>query len=546
MKNNQNKTALLLMVASLLLLAASQWFWLKSEYKEHKRSFYGNSDLLFKETVRGLEDSLISKMVTSVFFTKVEKPNHEPKKSNPQKRPLKKVQKFHHSEINHIEISDSISERKLVVKGFKLTKDSLSPSVTSDSMLQHILLLTQRQTLQDSLERLKRIVSQLPRISIQAEYNHNEEEAPKQWSRRRFNFLSASKDSVDKVFNSRIQDLGYNVRFLIEKDTIPFDTTHRRNIRSASEMHKKLRTSRDSIIVNNIRVLNPEMVSSYSVLPTVIFRASPQNLNHYLFSKLRNNAIFSGFLLLLTGITFFIIYRNLQRQSRLNSLKNDLINNITHELKTPLSTLSVALEALTQFGAQANPNTTKEYLEISQNEVQRLSQMVDNILKTSLLEKQGLSINPVTVNLESIVKTLLKSWQPRFNQLKGTLQLQSAESDFNIEADETQVTSIINNLLDNAIKYCEESPHVSIHLKAEPNSVSMTIKDNGIGIPKEYQNQVFDKFFRVPTGDRHNVKGYGLGLNFVKHIMDLHRGLVTLESDSTGTTFTLTFKRKIQ
>ena len=172
--------------------------------------------------------------------------------------------------------------------------------------------------------------------------------------------------------------------------------------------------------------------------------------------------------------------------------------------------------------------------------------MVDNILKTSLLEKQGFSLSPSIVNLETVTESLVKSWQPRFNQLKGTVQIEVADADFTIEADESQITSIINNLLDNAIKYCKESPQVSIYLKGEPSSVSMVIKDNGIGIPKEYQNQVFDKFFRVPTGDRHNVKGYGLGLNFVKHIMDLHRGLVTLESDSTGTTFTLTFKRKIQ
>jgi two-component system phosphate regulon sensor histidine kinase PhoR len=545
MKNRQNKTALLLMAVSLLLLTASQWFWLKSEYKEHKRSFYSNSDLLFKETVRGLEDSLVSKMVTSVFFSKVEKPNPEPKKNEKKKNQPKKIQIFRHSETESLKISDSGSAKRVQIRGFQLTEDSLHRSNVSDSLLQTLILSIHKQSLQDSLERLKRIVSQLPRISIQAEDNHAEE-ARKLWSRRRFNFLSASRDSVERVFNSRIKDLGYDVSFLIEKDTIPFDTTLRRNMRSATEMHKKLRTKQDSIIVNNVQILNPEMASSYSVVPTVIFRATPQKLNDYLYRKLRNNAIFSGFLLLLTGITFFIIYRNLQRQSRLNSIKNDLISNITHELKTPLSTLSVALEALQQFGAQANPKTTKEYLEISQNEVQRLSQMVDNILKTSLLEKQGLSLSPSIVNLKTVTESLVKSWQPRFNQLKGAVQLEITDADFTIEADESQITSIINNLLDNAIKYCKESPQVSVLLKGEPSSVSMVIKDNGIGIPKEYQNQVFDKFFRVPTGDRHNVKGYGLGLNFVKHIMDLHRGLVTLESDSLGTTFTLTFKRKIQ
>jgi two-component system phosphate regulon sensor histidine kinase PhoR len=539
MKNNQNKTALLLMVASLLLLAASQWFWLKSEYKEHKRSFYSNSDLLFKETVRGLEDSLISKMLTNVLL--VQGNNQQKKKPQPSLS-TRKLQISSQPKIKVPEVYDTTLHNSSVAKISRNLNDTLSSSMGPDSLLQYFLLAHQKQSLQDSVERLKRIISQLPRITIQTELH---EPSARTGLRRRFQFMSASKDSVHITFNSRVKNLGYDVEFVVEKDSIPYDTTLRRSMRSVSEMHKKLRTKQDSVVVNNVHVLNPEMVSSFSMVPTVIFRATPQKLNDYLCRKLRNNALFSSFLLLLTGITFFIIYRNLQKQSRLNSLKNDLISNITHELKTPLSTLSVALEALQQFGANANPKTTKEYLEISQNEVHRLSQMVDNILKTSLLEKQGLSLNPSEVNLKTVIETLVKSWQPRFNQLKGLVDFEAIDTDFTIEADEAQISSILNNLLDNSIKYCKDNPQVSIRLKAESNTVSMIIKDNGIGIPKEYQNQVFDKFFRVPTGDRHNVKGYGLGLNFVKHIMDLHQGLVTLESDTSGTTFALTFKKKI-
>lgn len=114
-----------------------------------------------------------------------------------------------------------------------------------------------------------------------------------------------------------------------------------------------------------------------------------------------------------------------------------------------------------------------------------------------------------------------------------------------MEADEVQVTSILNNLFDNALKYADGPPQVKVILEADLNVISVKVSDRGIGIPKEYQSQVFEKFFRVPTGDHHNVKGYGLGLNYVRHIMDLHQGLVTLESGSEGTTFILTFRRRL-
>lgn len=558
MKKSQNTTALILMVASVLLLATSQYFWLRSEYKEHKRAFYSNADLLFKETVRTIEDSLVSRIVTQGFFMSSQDRPEPPRRSSSEEKqePPRRRAMVHQERpagevlyLSHPRVESDTMIR--VVEGFDLTKvrtDSSGAVILNDSGVINLIIRSRKQ--EDSLNRLKRVISQIPRITIHTDFPPaaEREDGRSQPARRRLIFLSAPLDSVEQRFNHRIREMGYTVEFLIRKDSINPDTSaqgFRRNYRNYSQIQRKLRNSRDSVVVNGVAVLNPESISSGSIIPTVIFKAYPEDLNAYLLGKLRNNVLFSAFLLLVTSLTFWLIFRNLRKQSRLNTLKNDLISNVTHELKTPLATMSVALEALQQFGGNANPQTTREYLEISQNEVNRLSLMVDNILKASLLEKQAVTIYPSPVDLQGLSALAVKSWQPRFSQASGNIRISTEGEDFMIEADEVQVSSILNNLIDNALKYSGSSPEVHIEIHSEPHFVTLKVKDNGIGIPREYQGQVFEKFFRVPTGDRHNVKGYGLGLNYVKHIMDLHQGLVTLESGNNGTTFILTFKRKL-
>lgn len=534
------------MVASVVLLATSQYFWLRSEYKEHKRAFYSNADLLFKETVRGIEDSLVSRTFTHGFFISSEERPDTHKRRPPvqQERPV--------TELRIVSQPPLRADTLIRVEGINLNivrTDSSGALILNDSGVVNLILRSQKQA--DSLSRLKRVIAQIPRMNIAPGFAPGDERGenrPQQPPRKRLVFMSAPLDSVERKFNQRIHEMGYTVEFFIQKDSIPPDTSvqgFRRTFRAYSQIQKKLRNSRDSVEVNGVAVLNPESVSSLSIIPTVIFKAYPEDLNSYLLGKLRNNILFSVFLLLVTCLTFGLIFRNLRKQSRLNTLKNDLISNVTHELKTPLATLSVALEALQQFGGNTNPQTTREYLEISQNEVNRLSLMVDNILKTSLLEKQGVTIYPSAVDLKELSATAVKSWQPRFLQAGGGIHMRTNDTDFMIEADEVQVSSILNNLIDNALKYSRETPEVNIEISSEPHFVTLKVKDSGIGIPREYQSQIFEKFFRVPTGDRHNVKGYGLGLNYVKHIMDLHQGLVTLESGNNGTTFILTFKRKL-
>jgi two-component system phosphate regulon sensor histidine kinase PhoR len=236
---------------------------------------------------------------------------------------------------------------------------------------------------------------------------------------------------------------------------------------------------------------------------------------------------------LLVGITilsFVLLLRNLMQQQRLTLLKNEFISNITHELKTPIATVSVAIEALKNFNALQDPQRTKEYLDISASELQRLSLLVDKVLKLSMFEKHQIELRAETFNLEQLVQEVIASMKLQFEKYSAQVSVQLHGDDFTLKADRLHITSVIFNLLDNALKYSKANPVIQVDLFATRDQIEMSVTDNGIGISHEYRQKVFDKFFRVPAGDTHNVKGYGLGLSYVAYVASRHHGTIDLES----------------
>lgn len=264
-----------------------------------------------------------------------------------------------------------------------------------------------------------------------------------------------------------------------------------------------------------------------------------ENTIPYVLKKLTSQILVSVFLVGLTIFSFVLMYRNLRRQRRLTRLKNDFISNITHELKTPIATVSVAIEALRNFNALHDPQRTEEYLDISASELQRLSLLVDKVLKLSMFEKQQIELNGEPFDFKKLVEEVVASMRLQFEKYKAKVSIQVHGEDFMIQADRMHITSVIFNLLDNALKYSKAHPAIQIDIASLPGFIEMSVTDNGIGISAEYQKKIFDKFFRVPTGDTHNVKGYGLGLSYVSYIMDRHKGVINVESKpGIGTRFT--------
>ena len=260
--------------------------------------------------------------------------------------------------------------------------------------------------------------------------------------------------------------------------------------------------------------------------------------------RLGPQLLFSLVLVGVTILSFLLLYRNWRQQQRLTILKNDFISNITHELKTPIATVSVAVEALKEFDALKDPVRTREYLEISTHELQRLSLLVDKVLKLSLFEKQEIELRKDEFDLKALVEDIMGSMRLQFEKYHASIHFQTEEEKFNLRADKLHFTSVIYNLLDNALKYSKAAPEVMVDLKGEKEFVLLSVSDNGIGIPAGYLDRVFEKFFRVPTGDHHNVKGYGLGLSYVAYVVNRHGGEIKVRStEGVGSHFTIKIPR---
>jgi two-component system, OmpR family, phosphate regulon sensor histidine kinase PhoR len=266
----------------------------------------------------------------------------------------------------------------------------------------------------------------------------------------------------------------------------------------------------------------------------------------YLIKKIKLPIVFSVLLIGFTVFSFVVLYRSLLKQQRLADMKNEFMSNITHELKTPIATVGVAIEALRNFGAGQSPERTKEYLDISASELQRLSLLVDKVLKLSLFENKEVELRKENIDLREIVHEVTNIMKLQFEKNNAVVTIETSGENFMIDADRLHITSVIYNLLDNALKYSKENPVIGISLSALPNDiVELKISDNGIGIPREYRWKVFDKFFRVPSGNTHNVKGYGLGLSYVSEIIKRHMGFIAVESEvGSGAVFTIKIPRK--
>lgn len=271
-----------------------------------------------------------------------------------------------------------------------------------------------------------------------------------------------------------------------------------------------------------------------------------RNTFPYLLQKMIGQLLVSLLLVGVTVISFVMLLRSLIKQRKLTQLKNDLISNITHELKTPIATVRVAIEALKNFNALHDPRRTQEYLDISENELQRLSLLVDRVLKLSMFEKHQIELKEEAFDLQQLVKEVVASMRLQFDKYHAHVSVHTKGDDFVIKADRMHITSVIFNLLDNALKYSQDNPEIRVALEEHEHTIEISVRDNGIGIAPEYQKKIFDKFFRVPSGNTHNVKGYGLGLSYVAYVVQHHQGQIAVESElGAGSRFIIKFARAL-
>ncbi|MBO3698051.1 HAMP domain-containing sensor histidine kinase [Roseivirga sp. E12] len=233
-------------------------------------------------------------------------------------------------------------------------------------------------------------------------------------------------------------------------------------------------------------------------------------------------------LILIAAFSYTVITIN--KQKKLSDLKNDFINNLTHEFKTPIFSISLASGLLRKSEEVKQSARLLKYTELIDNEGKRLKSQVDKILQMALIDSGNFKLDKKQLNLHDLIERVSKNFELIINEQKGQLTLDLSAESASIFADETHLNNIIYNLLDNAVKYTEKRPEIVVSTANTDEGIILIIKDNGIGMSEQVQKFIFDKFYRAGSGDLHNVKGFGLGLSYVKSVIEAHKGGINLNS----------------
>ena len=253
-------------------------------------------------------------------------------------------------------------------------------------------------------------------------------------------------------------------------------------------------------------------------------------------AMMRTSLVF--LLILILAFSYTVVTIN--KQKKLSGLKNDFINNLTHEFKTPIFSISLASGLLRRSEEVKGSEKLSKYAELIDNEGKRLKSQVDKILQMALIDSGNFKLDKKPVNLHDLIGKVAGSFELIVNERKGKLSLHLDAANHVIVADETHLNNIVYNLLDNAVKYTEEHPEITVTTVDSDKGVVLKIRDNGIGMGEDVQKFIFDKFYRAESGNLHNVKGFGLGLSYVKSVIEAHKGKIGLDSKrSRGSEFSI-------
>ena len=445
-----------LMLLSILAIAAFQYYWLQKAYEREERTLDMRTNFMFRETVRAVQTSKL------------------------------KLDRF----------VDTSRTQQVIVRHDRGKVKIVTPEQKIEGMLDVVM-----NRVKDSNQRTY-VLS--PKISDSLQIINKAFPGRRDRMLQFLFDLDSLQDSIkiielDSAYAKRLADQNLDIPFAIKR--------------------VETRETKDPVF-NEVTLgfRNP-----------ITYRLDIDNKTAFIFKRIAIPILFSIFLVAFTALSFSLLYRNLLRQNRLADIKNEFMSNITHELKTPIATVSVAIEALRSFNANLDTQRTKEYLDISANELQRLSLLVDKVLKLSMFEKKEIDLQYELLDMKSLVQEVTSSLRLQFEKHHAQVDVYS-EGDTSLKGDRLHLVSVIFNLLDNAIKYSADAPSIQVKIIGKENAVNLVIQDSGIGIPEEYKGKIFEKFFRVPTGNLHNAKGYGLGLSYVSHVINRHNGSIHVES----------------
>lgn len=307
-----------------------------------------------------------------------------------------------------------------------------------------------------------------------------------------------------------------------------------------SDITEKLNHSNDSLFIDN-KTLTHQLPLRTTSKSTFLPKGSKLLINFsdetLLVLKRGLSGILISSLLVIAVIScLFYLLKIIKHQKQLAEVKNDLISNITHEFKTPIATIGVALESINSFNAIEDIEKTKKYINMSSEQLSKLNIMVEKLLETATLDSDNLELNKESIDIVELLTTLINGYKIQFP--KKEFNTSFKVKDLVAKVDIFHFENALNNILDNAVKYGGNL--ISVDVTTKDKSVDILISDNGMGLTKSNKDQIFEKFYRVPKGNTHDIKGFGIGLYYTKSIIDKHDGSIALELNKNLTTFKIT------
>lgn len=483
----------ILMVVAILGISGFQLYWLQQNYAREKRSLAMKTDLAFRETIMELQVSKLN-LDSGIWTGQPELPDKPQVKIFRGGKDKMRVKLGPHKEE--------------IISTIDVVRNKLRDSLRKQGKGGNVFISMNKTTSLNGKGDTLKITRSLPEAHGSRDYVFN---------------LLYGVDSLRDTLKITEIDAAYKKGLGEENLDVPYTISR---------------------LDSTIELMEPAFNEvTVGFAHPITYRLDLGNTFPYLLRQIMQPILFSILLLGVTILSFVLLYRNMLKQQRLAELKNEFISNITHELKTPIATVGVAIEALKNFNAIQDPQRTKEYLDISGNELQRLSLLVDKVLKLSMFEKKEVDLKYETVNLEELVNEVTASLRLQFEKYGATVSV-TKDGDVNLQGDRLHLLSVVFNLLDNALKYGRENPVIQIDMSGNETHVKLRVTDNGIGIAPAYKDKIFEKFFRIPQGNTHNAKGYGLGLSYAAQVIKKHKGSIVVESEEgQETTFTVTIPK---
>lgn len=480
------KTILFLSTAMIVVLAGLifiQTYWIKNAIEVKEKQFYQ----LVNKSVDEVVNTLVVREATRRFDAQFELMNKLYAQSY---RAAGNVNK------NDVNISTSYQ--------FYLNDSLISSSETIDSSdLDGEYLITLQQSHSDRIAMLESMFGQTINESRTILDMINKETLTKIISR------TLKNKGIDAPFEFAVRESNFRTLFASEKF-------------KANSKNKKIK-----------RTLFPNDLYFNTYYLSIYFPKA-----NLFYGEVNYMAVTSVMLILTVVFIFSYTILIIFKQKRLSLMKNDFISNMTHELKTPIATISLASQMLSDKSIPIEKKNMGYISNVIKDETKRLSGQVEKVLQMAMFSEGREKLKLNKIDIHDILDKVGSSFSLRIENSDGSLQVVKNAKKHQILADNIHITNVISSLVDNAFKYSNGKPHIILEAANKRNGIEIKIKDKGIGIPKEFQKKVFDKFFRVPTGNLHNVKGFGLGLSYVKRIIQMHKGSIRVSSElNVGTEF---------